>query len=99
LGVRILRRVIISIAAAALLAFIDWSGSAEVLLGLPAYRDEGVGYHDPKVENLGNALRGVHSGLDRYETLPGNYRGIALYCEWEMDEGKWATLRNLFLRR
>lgn len=78
---------------------LDWSGGAEVLLGLPAYRDEGVGYHDPRVENLENALLGVHSGLGGYRTLPGNYQGIALYCEWEMDEGKWTVLRSHFLRR
>jgi hypothetical protein len=42
---------------------------------------------------------GIHAGLGRYEKLPGNYRGIALYCEWEMDEGKWAVMRNRFLRR
>jgi len=78
---------------------VEWSVNAEVLLGLPAYRDEGVGYHDPRVENLGNALMGIHEGLGRYEKLPGNYRGIALYSEWEMDEGKWAVMRNRFLRR
>jgi hypothetical protein len=78
---------------------LDWSGRSDVLLGLPAYRDEGVGYHHPKVENLENAIAGVHSGLSRYDALPGNYRGIAIYCEWEMDEGKWEVMRHQFLRR
>jgi hypothetical protein len=78
---------------------VEWTGNGELLLGVPAYWDEGVGYHHPKVENLENVLVGIHAGLGRYEKLPRNYRGIALYCEWEMDEGKWAVMRKEFLRR
>jgi hypothetical protein len=61
-----------------------------------AYKDAGVGYHDPQIENLKNALLGVHSGLSKHEILPKNYQGVALYCEWEMDNGKWEILGNHF---
>lgn len=74
------------------------AGGAEILLGLPAYDDAGVGYHDPRVENLRNGLRGVHAGLSSFSVVPANYRGIAIYCEWEMDEGKWALLREEFMK-
>jgi hypothetical protein len=75
-----------------------WSGKAEVLLGLPAYDDAGSGYHHPEVESLANALLGVHAGLGSSPTLPVNYQGVALYCEWEMDEAEWAYYRGHFLK-
>ncbi len=78
---------------------LEWSGETEVLLGIPAYEDAGVGYHHPRVENLTNALRGIHAGLNCYPTLPIQYQGVAIYCAWEMDESKWAALKKLFNRR
>lgn len=54
-----------------------WSGDKPVLLGVPTYDDAGSGYHDPKVENLTNALLGVHRGLSR-RPLPNNYQGVAI---------------------
>lgn len=76
---------------------LQWSGKCEVLLGLPAYHDAGVGYHDPGTENLPNALPGIHRGLSQ-TPIPAHYQGVALYCDWEMDEGKWATFRKQFLK-
>jgi hypothetical protein len=64
---------------------LNWSGDTGVLLGVPAYDDADVGYHTPKVENLENALKGIHAPLSRKADLPDNYLGIAIYCEWEMD--------------
>ncbi len=75
-----------------------WSGDAEVLLGLPAYDDAGAGYHDPAVENLANALLGVHAGLGSSAELPANYRGVALYADWELDESEWAHYCGHFLK-
>jgi hypothetical protein len=73
-----------------------WGREAEVLLGVPAYDDPGVGYHRPSVENLRNALVGIHAALAGFESLPDSYRGIAIYCEWEMDDGEWQQLRAEF---
>lgn len=75
---------------------LNWSGETQVLLGVPAYDDAGVAYHSPSVENLHNALSGIHEGLSRYRTLPGNYAGIAIYCEWEMDRQEWVCIRREF---
>lgn len=75
-----------------------WSDPTPVLLGLPAYADAGTGYHNPDTENLPHALRGVHAGLKRFARPPGNYLGIAVYCNWEMDDGKWDALRQEFER-
>jgi len=78
---------------------IAWAGTTQVLLGLPAYDDAGVGYHDPRVENLENALRGVHAGLMHFGALPQNYQGAALYCHWEMTDDKWRIWEQEFLHR
>jgi len=75
---------------------IEWSGDAEVLLGIPAYADEGVGYHHPEVENIESALKGIHAALSSYEDIPTNYAGIAIYSEWTMDEKRWQQVETSF---
>ena len=62
-----------------------------LLLGIPAYEDAGAGYHHPRVEHISAALRGISAAA------PGeDIRGIALYCEWEMNEPKWREWRGFF---
>ncbi|MFH1929403.1 MAG: glycosyl hydrolase family 18 protein [Chloroflexota bacterium] len=75
---------------------LDWPANTQVLLGVPVYDDEGVGYHFPRVENLRGALLGIHAGLNRYDELPSNYQGVAIYCEWEMDDDEWDYLSRHF---
>ena len=69
-----------------------YSTNCEVLLGIPAYDDAGVGYHHPQVENISSALQGIAA-----QDLRKWVRGIAIYCEWEMDKAKWQTWQN-FMR-
>lgn len=76
-----------------------WAADSKVLLGLPAYDETGASYHDPNVENLKNSLLGVHAGLADFGSLPKNYQGIAIYCEWEMDDREWNYLESNFSRR
>jgi len=75
---------------------LNWSGDTQILLGIPVYDDAGVGYHSPKVENLKNALLGIHAGLNMFRPLPKNYTGVAIYCEWEMDQQEWGYLKKEF---
>jgi hypothetical protein len=75
-----------------------WSGDTQVLLGIPVYDDAGVGYHSPRVENIENALTGIHAGLSKQNSLPRNYAGIAIYCEWEMDQQEWDYFKKEFER-
>jgi hypothetical protein len=77
---------------------IDWSEGRQTLLGLPVYHDAGVGYHDPNAENLTNALLGVHRGLFERTSGSTNYQGVAIYCEWEMDDSEWRHFREHFMR-
>jgi len=73
-----------------------WSEGKGVLLGVPTYDDTGVGYHDPRVENLANALLGIHRGLS-HKPSPANYQGVAIYCEWETSDAEWTYFREHFL--
>ena len=75
---------------------LEWAGETEVLLGVPAYDNAGVGYHVPRVENLRNALFGIHAGLLSFKEPPQNYVGVAVYCEWQMDNSKWIALETEF---
>ncbi|MGD9321055.1 MAG: glycoside hydrolase family 18 protein [Desulfobacteraceae bacterium] len=75
---------------------LSWTGDTKVLLGIPVYDDAGVEYHFPQVENLRNALLGIHAGLSQFKSVPDNYSGVAIYCEWEMDDQEWEYLRKEF---
>ncbi len=77
---------------------LEWSSDTDVLSGLPAYDDEGVDYHYPHVENLENSLPGIHSGLDNNKKI-SNYKGISIYCEWEMDKNKWQYLKRYYCNK
>ena len=70
-----------------------------MLLGIPAYDDAGVGYHDPKIENLRNALLGIHASLSNKVDLPEHYAGVAIYCEWELDEAEWSEFAREFEKK
>ena len=81
---------------------LDWTRDSqiEILLGVPTYGAAGptLGpiYHDPRVENLPNALAGLHRGLSEYNKLPRHYAGAAIYCEWETDASEWKIWRREF---
>lgn len=62
----------------------------ELILGVPAYEDAGVGYHRPQVENLSSALRGISAAARQ----KSEFDGVAIYCEWEMDDAKWQEWRK-----
>lgn len=76
-----------------------WTAPTATLLGLPAYDDAWTSWHRPDVENLENALEAIHAALAGMGGPPPNYQGTALYCDWEMNEAKWATYRELYLSR
>jgi hypothetical protein len=78
---------------------LDWSGTTDVLLGLPAYDDPDVKYHYPHVENLENSLSGIHAGLKQYNLLPQNYKGIAIYSDWEMEPDEWKYLQMHYSKK
>ena len=72
---------------------LDWSSGKEVLLGIPAW-DEPTASHHPNIENLENALHGIHAALE--PKIPKNYAGIALYAHFTMNDSRWKTLKQEF---
>ena len=84
---------------------LDWTRGTktEVVFGVPTYGAAGpkLGpvYHNPRVENLSNALRGLHRGLADYGALPPHYAGAAIYCEWETEAAEWQLWREEFRSR
>jgi len=78
---------------------LNWSTKSQVMLGIPAYEDKGLRYHHPKVENIHNSILGINAALSKYDRLPGNYQGIAIYSEWTMNPSKWKLLRQLYLKK
>ena len=70
----------------------------QILIGVPTYDDAGSGYHHPSAENLTTGLRALHRALSRFDTLPPNYQGAAIYCEWETDAAEWQVWRREFAR-
>ena len=90
---------------------LDWThnSGAKILVGVPTYGAAGpkLGplYHNPRVENLSNSLAGLRRALSdqraapgNYLTLPRNYQGAAIYCEWETDAADWEIWRRDFPR-
>ncbi len=78
---------------------VEWSGSKQVILGLPAYEDEGVGYHQPHVENLTNALRGANAGIMQLKEKKDHCSGIALYADWTISDEEWLSFRKQFRKQ
>jgi len=74
---------------------LEWSEQTPVLLGLPCYADQGVDYHKPEVENLTNALLGIHAGMRDLDSTD-SFQGVALYSLWEMDHEEWKTYDRSF---
>jgi len=73
-----------------------WAGDKEVRLGVPAYDDRGSGYHDPDVENPGEALMGIHAALADPSVERTTYRGVAVYSDWEMSDEEWTLFGERF---
>jgi hypothetical protein len=73
---------------------LEWYSPKQVLLGIPAYDDAGVDYHDPATENLAHAIAGIHAGLG--DIPPEHFAGVSIYCEWQMTEDKWQTFSERF---
>jgi hypothetical protein len=68
-------------------------GGCTWLVGLPAYEDDEP-WHDPGVETIDEALRGVTDALE--DGVPDNFRGVAIYASWTTDAAEWASYDRLW---
>jgi hypothetical protein len=67
-----------------------------VLLGIPTY---GPGFlsHNPRAENISNALRGVREGLRNREAKRSVFAGVAPFADYTTDAAEWKEYRRLWL--
>ncbi|RAG84771.1 hypothetical protein DN069_15140 [Streptacidiphilus pinicola] len=66
--------------------------SVEVLIGLPAYREDNLGHH-ASAETVPAALHGIRSGLAAFP-LHGRAFGVALYADFSASEADWTAYRE-----
>lgn len=59
-----------------------------IVVGIPTYDAEPPG-HDPLVENIQSAARGIRAGMETLGEDAVYVRGTALYAEWTTDEVEW----------
>ena len=72
------------------------SKHANVVIGVPTY-GQGLRSHNPRAENLRNALRGVREGLARDDAVKDAFAGVAVFADYTTTEDEWKTYRALWL--
>lgn len=68
-------------------------GAIDVVIGIPTYDAEPPG-HDPSVESVPAAIRGVRAGLQAAADAAVYVRGLAIYAEWTTDENEWSAFQT-----
>ncbi len=67
-----------------------------ILFGVPTYFPGGRS-HNPHVENISVAIKGIRRGIARHRTDRSVIDGIALFAEYTTDDTEWQSYRNLWL--
>ncbi|WP_370120555.1 glycosyl hydrolase family 18 protein [Streptacidiphilus sp. MAP12-33] len=66
--------------------------TVDVLMGLPAYREDNLGHH-ADAETIPAALSGIRAGLAA-SPLHGRPFGVALYADFSASEADWTAYRE-----
>ena len=64
-----------------------------LLIGIPTYDEELPG-HDPEVESVPAALRGLDEGLSQAGEAAVFVQGVAIYAGWTTDEIEWQQFND-----
>jgi spore germination protein YaaH len=67
----------------------------QVLLGVPTY-GKGLFSHNPRAENIANALRGARQGLADPRAHSEVFAGVALFADYTTDEHEWESYQRLW---
>lgn len=67
-----------------------------IFIGIPTYPAELPG-HDPLVENIGSAIRGIRAGLQEAGGSASVVQGVAIYADWTTDDTEWAQFKTLWV--
>jgi hypothetical protein len=79
-------------------AIYELQTDTRLLIGVPAY--EGLPpAHDPQVEHVAAALRGIERGLTQAGEAAAVVEGLALYAEWDIGDADWQIFRNNWVER
>lgn len=65
----------------------------EIVVGIPTY-DAELPAHDPAVENVESALRGIRMGLLQAEESAAVIEGVAIYAAWVTDDTEWTQFKT-----
>lgn len=69
-----------------------------LMMGIPTYDAEPPG-HDPEVENIRTAVRGVLDGLRQAGGAARLVRGLAIYADWTTDDAEWQQFKTDWVNR
>lgn len=78
------------------LIFLTHAAPRKAIFGIPSYEDERPNF-DATVENMENALIGVHNGLRNIRVNPKDLVGLSVYARWTTDEDEWGTWQKKWL--
>lgn len=67
-----------------------------ILLGLPTYGAAGLS-HNPRAENVRNALKGAREGFADSQCKRDTLAGAALFADYTTDSDEWSTWDSLWL--
>lgn len=70
----------------------------DVFIAIPSY-DEATQAFDPEVENIENGLLGIISGLNNFRSREKNFKGVAIYAYWTMDEKEKEIYKKLWIKK
>jgi hypothetical protein len=77
-------------------ALSDPETGTELVIGIPTY-DAQLPAHDPQIENVTSAIKGIRDGLAQAGDAGVVVQGVAIYAEWETDDSEWAQFKTEWL--
>jgi hypothetical protein len=77
-------------------ALSDPETGTELVIGIPTY-DAQLPAHDPSIENVTSAIKGIRDGLAQAGDAGAVVQGVAIYAEWETDDTEWEQFKTEWL--
>jgi hypothetical protein len=77
-------------------ALADPETGTQLMIGIPTYEAQ-LPAHDPRIENVASAIKGIHDGLSQAGDAGEVVQGVAIYAEWETDDTEWAQFKTEWL--
>lgn len=65
----------------------------ELVIGIPTYEAQ-LPAHDPRIENIETAIKGIRDGLSQAGDAASVVEGVAIYAEWETDAAEWSQFKT-----